>query len=81
VFVTVRCNVYYELGFLADMRRLNVVMTRAKAGIVLIGHQNTLAGVEAGIVENESKLVWRRLLGQCEVVSLAARAESYRSKR
>jgi superfamily I DNA and/or RNA helicase len=81
VFVTVRCNVYYELGFLADMRRLNVVMTRAKAGVVLIGHQNTLAGVEAGMVENESKLVWRRLLGQCEVVSLAARAESYRSKR
>jgi hypothetical protein len=56
-------------------------MTRAKAGILLIGHQNTLAGVEAGMVENESKLVWRRLLEQCEVVSLAARAESGCSKR
>jgi regulator of nonsense transcripts 1 len=72
VFVTVRCNVHYDLGFLTDMRRLNVVMTRAKAGVVLIGHKNTLTGVAAGVAADESKLVWRRLLQRCEVVELPA---------
>ncbi|KAI4148013.1 MAG: hypothetical protein LQ340_005276, partial [Diploschistes diacapsis] len=30
IFVTVRCNVHCELGFLSDLRRLNVAMTRAR---------------------------------------------------
>ncbi|KAI4918204.1 hypothetical protein J4E90_002585 [Alternaria incomplexa] len=75
VFVTVRCNAHYALGFLDDMRRLNVVMTRAKAGVVLVGHKNTLTGVGAAETVDDSKLVWRRLLERCEVVELPAQAE------
>ena len=75
VFVTVRCNAHYALGFLDDMRRLNVVMTRAKAGVVLVGHKNTLTGVGAAEAADDSKLVWRRLLERCEVVELPAQAE------
>lgn len=75
MFVTVRCNAHYALGFLDDMRRLNVVMTRAKAGVVLVGHKNTLTGVGAAETVDDSKLIWRRLLERCEVVELPAQAE------
>lgn len=60
VFVTVRCNVNGDIGFLKDLRRLNVVMTRAKAGCIIIGDRATLT---KGSDEEESTLVWKRLLG------------------
>ena len=44
VFVTVRCNVHGNIGFLRDMRRLNVVLTRARSALVIIGDRDTLTG-------------------------------------
>ena len=38
----VRCNKSREIGFLRDLRRLNVSITRAKRKLVLIGDSNTL---------------------------------------
>jgi superfamily I DNA and/or RNA helicase len=71
VFVTVRCNASGDIGFLADMRRLNVVMTRAKCGVILIGHRSTLTGGVGGADElDESKKVWNRLIERCQVVEL-----------
>jgi superfamily I DNA and/or RNA helicase len=75
VFVTVRCNVSGDIGFLADMRRLNVVMTRAKCGVVIIGNKSTLTGsVGAGDESDESKKVWKRLVERCKVVEVEAEA-------
>lgn len=66
VFVTVRCNEHKETGFLKDLRRLNVAMTRAKAGVVIIGDQATLSGGD----DETSAAVWRRLIGSCTLVKL-----------
>lgn len=70
VFVTVRCNVHYELGFLNDMRRLNVAMTRAKTGVVVIGDRATLTTAAVDESQADSKGCWRRLLRQCREVDV-----------
>ncbi|KAL9615082.1 MAG: hypothetical protein Q9167_000505 [Letrouitia subvulpina] len=59
VFVTVRSNETGEIGFLKDKRRLNVVMTRARAGCIILGDKETL---RAGDVAEESTGLWKRLL-------------------
>jgi regulator of nonsense transcripts 1 len=64
VFVTVRCNQRKEMGFLKDMRRLNVAATRARAALIVIGDATTLAEGN----DEESAAVWRRLISSCAVV-------------
>jgi superfamily I DNA and/or RNA helicase len=39
----VRSNDNSEIGFLKDYRRMNVAMTRAKKGLVIVGDSATLA--------------------------------------
>lgn len=42
IFSCVRNNTHGQIGFLKDARRLNVAMTRAKLGFMLIGSASTL---------------------------------------
>lgn len=43
IFSTVRCNSHSSLGFIDDKYRMNVLLTRAKYGIVGIGCKKTLS--------------------------------------
>ena len=42
VFSAVRANMSGQVGFLADWRRVNVMLTRAKYGVIIIGNSGTL---------------------------------------
>lgn len=43
VISTVRCNTRGEVGFLADARRMNVALTRARRKLIVVGDSATLA--------------------------------------
>ena len=68
IYLTTRCNVHGDLGFLKDMRRLNVAITRPRAGLIIIGDRATLTMRREGEEVDEAKLVWGRLIASCSMV-------------
>jgi regulator of nonsense transcripts 1 len=67
IFSAVRSNSSGRVGFLADSRRLNVALTRAKRGLVVVGDAATLRSDRVW----SAWLAWAKKLG-----AIAASAES-----
>lgn len=63
VFCTVRCNASRDIGFVEDHRRLNVMWTRARLGLIIIGDKATMT---------ETSALWKRAIGSCTAVTLPA---------
>lgn len=61
VFCTVRCNASREIGFVEDHRRLNVMWTRARLGLIIIGNKATMT---------ETNALWKSAIGSCTEVKL-----------
>jgi len=60
IFSTVRCNAEKDIGFVEDERRLNVMWTRAKLALIIVGDRTTLT----------AKGLWDRALKSCIDVTL-----------
>lgn len=43
VFSAVRCNEHRFVGFLDDAKRMNVLLTRARRGLIVVGNRSTLS--------------------------------------
>ena len=50
VFSCTRANMNGNVGFLADTRRVNVMLTRAKRGLIIVGHMKTL---------QQDEIIWK----------------------
>ncbi|KAF4337269.1 NAM7-nonsense-mediated mRNA decay [Fusarium beomiforme] len=67
VFVTARSNRHGDIGFLKDVRWMNVALTRARSALIVVGNRVTLT---EGPADEESAMMWRRLLGSLTEVKL-----------
>ena len=56
ILSTVRCNLERDIGFVEDARRLNVVWTRPRLALIIVGDRATLT---------ERSGLWKRALDSC----------------
>jgi regulator of nonsense transcripts 1 len=72
VYSCVRSNERGALGFLSDYRRLNVAITRARKGLVVIGNIATLEsyGEESSFGQYDDRRYWRQWIKWCRQMDL-----------
>lgn len=70
VFSAVRSNLFQDLGFIQDPRRLNVAITRARRGLIVVGDQTVLRSCRH----------WAALLNHCTDRGCIITETEYNSK-
>ncbi|ORY32931.1 P-loop containing nucleoside triphosphate hydrolase protein [Naematelia encephala] len=80
VFSTVRSNTSGHIGFLGDWRRLNVGLTRARRGLVVVGNSETLEKAKRGdsmegVLPSGGGDVWRGFMRWLRANELIKEAE------
>ncbi|KAG6881493.1 hypothetical protein C0992_000949, partial [Termitomyces sp. T32_za158] len=60
IFSAVRSNVDGDIGFLEDERRLNVMWTRARLALIIVGDRRTM----------DTSARWKRALDSCREVKI-----------
>lgn len=65
IFSSVRCNPARSVGFLSDQRRLNVALTRAKRGLIVIGCPETLSA-------DRTWAAWLKWVGRQRLITPAS---------
>lgn len=55
---TVRDNDNNDIGFVADRRRLNVALTRARLALIVVGSSDTLSGNKTGSGGDRNRTRW-----------------------
>lgn len=66
IFSTVRCNAAGDIGFVEDKRRLNVMWTRAKLAVIIVGDRRTMIDTSG---------LWKRAIEACTEVKLVSENE------
>lgn len=69
IFSMTRSNGRGKVGFLQDVRRLNVAMTRAKSLLIMVGDSSTLTRCKGNCTHDESKKVatiYQDLVDYCD---------------
>lgn len=61
VFSTVRCNASGDIGFVEDSRRLNVMWTRARLGLIIVGDRRTMTTTSE---------LWKKAIESCTEITL-----------
>lgn len=62
IFSTVRCNANRDIGFVEDARRLNVIWTRARLALIIVGDGATMM---------EGSQLWKRAIEACKSVTIS----------
>ncbi|KAJ3088732.1 hypothetical protein HK102_008076, partial [Quaeritorhiza haematococci] len=62
IFTTVRANAFGDIGFLRDVRRLNVALTRARFALYVVGDVSSLTRGASSAQEGEGKVIWKALV-------------------
>jgi regulator of nonsense transcripts 1 len=90
IYVTARSNPHGDIGFLSDLRRLNIVLTRARSGLIVIGCPRTLTNAasptsadekgdsrvfDSRAVDEDAGPVWKRLVQSLKWVEIPLAAK------
>ena len=84
LFTFVRSNLQHKIGFLTDVRRLNVAMTRCRSLLILVGDSGTLMGCRRPAKHDRNRLAgsyYQDLICYCDRKGFRTGCDEWRDRR